>query len=148
MLAVALTVLSACPPRGDVVLVDTAHHRMELCTAGTAQHSYDIAHGSGGAAQVARRIGWAVTPLGRFTLAAPIPSSQFHVVVPLKNPAPDRFTAWAIGLHGPPRSSRTAGHLNVESDWTWGCIAVSTDAEIDEVARWIRARKVTSVEFR
>jgi hypothetical protein len=30
--------------------------------------------------------------------------------------------------------------LNVETDWTLGCIAVASDAEIDQIAEWVRSR--------
>lgn len=144
----ALLVFAACPVRGHAVVVDTTAHRMQLCSAGEVVHGYAVAIGSGGAVPIAQRIGWAVTPLGTFTLAAPIASSQYHVFIPLLNPAPKRFTAWAIGLHGPPRNARLNGPSNAESDWTWGCIAVSSDEEIDQVSAWVRAHQVTRVEFR
>jgi hypothetical protein len=30
----------------------------------------------------------------------------------------------------------------------WGCIALRSDERIDEVAAWVREKKVTRVEFR
>ena len=141
-------VLSACPAQGQLLLVDTAAHSLTLCANGQAAHRYDVAIGSGGAVPIEKRIGWAVTPLGHFTLTDPRPSSQFHLFIGLQNPVPKRFSAWAIGLHGPPRESRDAGHSNVESDWTWGCISVSSDPEIDEISSWVRENKVRAVEFR
>lgn len=121
---------------------------MTLCANGEAAHDYDVAIGSGGAVPIAMRIGWAVTPLGTFTLTDPRPSSQFHLFIGLLNPAPKRFSAWAIGIHGPPRESKDAGHSNVESDWTWGCISVSSDSEIEEVSKWVREHSGRAVEFR
>lgn len=138
--------LAACPTTGASVVVDTSTHAMELCLNGSTAHRYDVAIGSGGPAP--KRVGWAQTPLGKFTLAAPITSAKYHVFVPLQNPDPKRFSAWAIGIHGPPRENKDDGHSNVESDWTLGCIAVSSDQEIDEVAEWIRSQHVTRVEFR
>ncbi len=128
------------------MIVATSTHSMELCRDGTAEHRYDVAIGSGGPAP--KRVGWAQTPLGRFTLALPIPSAKYHVFVPLQNPDPKRFSAWAIGIHGPPRENKDDGHSNVEQDWTLVCIAVSSDKEIDEVAAWIRSGRVTRVECR
>jgi hypothetical protein len=144
----SLLVLSACPAKGHAIVVETASHRLELCAEGQPVRAFDVAIGSGGAVPLSKRIGRAVTPLGRFVLRAPIPSSQFRVFIPLANPAPGRFSAWAIGLHGPPRASRTGGHANVEVDWTWGCVAVSSDEEIDELAAWVRAHHVTAIELR
>jgi hypothetical protein len=144
--ALLTTVLTACPSSGAAVVVDTSTHAMALCRDGQSDHRYDVAIGSGGPAP--KRVGWAQTPLGRFTLAPPRESSSYHLFVPLVNPDPKRFSAWAIGIHGPPRVNKDDGHSNVETDWTLGCIAVSSDLEIDEVAAWIRALKVTRVEFR
>lgn len=137
---------SPCPAKGPALVVETSAHRLVLCEDGVALRSFEVAIGQNGPAP--RRVGWAQTPLGRFTLAAPRPSKQFHVFVPLVNPDPKRFSAWAIGLHGPQRGWEQAGHVNVESDWTLGCIAVSSDEEIDEIARWVRARNTKRIEIR
>ena len=121
-----------CPATGLAVVVDTAQHRLALCEGGAATRVYEVAIGSNGPAP--KRVGWAQTPLGTFRLTAPRPSKQFHVFIPLANPDPKRFSAWAIGVHGPQRGWERAGHVNVESDWTLGCIAVSSDEEIDAIA--------------
>jgi hypothetical protein len=68
--------------------------------------------------------------------------------VAIVNPDPKRFSAWAIGLHGPPRATKDEGDVNIDTDWTWGCIALRSDERIDEVAAWVREKKVTRVEFR
>ena len=147
MLLALVLAASQCPATGLLVLVDTAAHRMTLCANGEAVHAYDVAIGSGGAVPIAQRIGWAVTPLGHFTLTEARPS-PYHLFIGLVNPSPKRFSAWAIGIHGPPRDAKHAGHSNVEADWTWGCIAVSSDAEIDEVSNWVRTTHTRDVEFR
>lgn len=140
------TLVSQCPPDGAAIVVLTGEHRMLLCESGAEKARYPVAIGSGGA--TAGRVGWAQTPLGRFTLSSPRPSSNFHTFIPLVNPNPKRFSAWAIGIHGPPRANKDDGASNVSSDWTWGCIAVATDAEIDAVAAWVTATRVKRVEFR
>jgi hypothetical protein len=151
VLAFALSALlaaeaPACPATGLALVVDTARHRLALCEGGTAARVYEVAIGSNGPAP--KRVGWAQTPLGTFTLTAPRPSTQFHVFIPLANPDPKRFSAWAIGIHGPQRGWERAGHVNVESDWTLGCIAVSSDEEIDAIAAWVRERRVSRIEVR
>ncbi len=138
--------LSPCPAQALAVVVDTAKHQMILCRDGAPELTYDVAIGSGGPAP--KRVGWAQTPLGRFSLGGPVRSSHYHVFIPLQNPDPKRFSAWAIGIHGPPRENKDDGHSNVETDWTLGCIAVATDAEIDQVAQWVREHRVTRVDFR
>lgn len=141
-----LIAATPCPAKGAAVVVLTAEHTLVTCADGAELTRAPIALGSGGVA--GKRVGWAQTPLGRFTLSAPRPSSQFHTFIPLVNPDPRRFSAWAIGLHGPPRDTKDAGLINVESDWTWGCIALASDEAIDALAAWVRAARVTHVEFR
>lgn len=135
-----------CPDRGVAVIVETSAHRLTLCEQGSARGTYKVAIGSGGVAT--KRVAHAQTPLGTFTLGAPRPSENYHSFIPLLNPDPKRFSAWAIGLHGPPRATKDEGDVNVSIDWTWGCIAVASDALIDEVAAFVREKKVTRVEFR
>lgn len=147
MFALVLTVLaSTCPEKGTAVIVETGAHRMTLCDGGAEVKQYKVAIGSGGIAK--KRVAFAQTPLGTYTLSKPRGSANYHVFIPLVNPDPKRFSAWAIGLHGPPRETKDSGELNVSQDWTWGCIAVASDALIDEVATFVRDRKVTRVEFR
>lgn len=147
MLLVALLLTATpCPAKGTAVIVETSAHRMTLCDEGAEKKQYRVAIGSGGIAK--KRVAFAQTPLGTYTLAAPRSSANYHVFIPLVNPDPKRFSAWAIGLHGPPRETKDSGELNVSSDWTWGCIAVASDQLIDEVAAFVRERKVTRVEFR
>ena len=117
-----------------------------VARATTGRITPRVAIGSGGVAK--KRVGWAQTPLGIFTLAALRPSAQFHTFIPLVNPDLKRFSAWAIGLHGPPRATKDEGDVNIDTDWTWGCIALRSDERIDEVAAWVREKKVTRVEFR
>lgn len=146
MAALTLMLLTTCPSKGTAVVVETGAHRLSLCDAGAAVKQYRVAIGSGGVAK--KRVGWAQTPLGTFTLVAPRASKNFHTFIGLANPDPKRFSAWAIGLHGPPRDSKDSGDVNIDSDWTWGCIALASDDLIDEVATFVRERKVTRVEFR
>ena len=117
-----------------------------VARATTGRITPRVAIGSGGVAK--KRVGWAQTPLGIFTLAALRPSAQFYTFIPLVNPDLKRFSAWAIGLHGPPRATKDEGDVNIDTDWTWGCIALRSDERIDEVAAWVREKKVTRVEFR
>lgn len=145
-LLASLVLSATCPAKGTAVIVETGAHRMTLCDGGEEVKQYRVAIGSGGVAK--KRVAFAQTPLGTYTLAAPRGSANYHVFIPLVNPDPKRFSAWAIGLHGPPRETKDSGELNVDSDWTWGCIAVASDQLIDEVAAFVRERKVTRVEFR
>lgn len=124
--------------------VDTAAHVLELCESGVVAQRFSVAIGSGGAA--GRRVGWAQTPRGTFTLLPPRPS-QYHLFIPLQNPDAKRFSQWAIGVHGPPRANKDDGASNVASDWTLGCVAVATDAEIDAIAAWQRAKRAAVIQI-
>jgi L,D-peptidoglycan transpeptidase YkuD (ErfK/YbiS/YcfS/YnhG family) len=146
ILAPLLAQSPTCPRRGAAIIVETGSHQMTLCDGGAAVRVYRVALGSGGVAS--KRVGWAQTPVGAFSLSTPRPSTQFHLFVPLVNPDPKRFSAWAIGVHGPPRATKDLGVANVEVDWTLGCVALSSDAEIDEVAAWARTTGARRIELR
>ena len=145
LLTLSQTAAPSCSSTGLAVEVDAAGHRLHLCAHGSAHQSYPVAIGSGGIA--GKRVKWAQTPLGHFELLEARPS-QYHLFIPLKNPDARRFTAWAIGIHGPPRANKDDGASNVSTDWTLGCIAVATDADIEAIATWARDNKVTRVVFR
>ena len=59
------------------------------------------------------------------------------------------FTGGAIGIHGPPRGWATLAELAmlVAQDWTAGCIALATDADIEAVAAWVRKEEVRDVRL-
>jgi len=136
----------SCPERATLVLVSTAEHRLLLCESGKVARSFPIAIGSGGAAP--GRVGWAQTPLGRFALQSPRASARYHLFIPLENPDPKRFSAWAIGIHGPPRENRDDGASNVATDWTLGCLAVAADADIEAIAGWVREHARPGIDVR
>jgi len=139
------TETSPCAPGETAVVVDTRRHRLTLCEAGQARESFPVALGSGGVDK--RRVGDNKTPLGTYGLGAPRASQDFHLFVPVAYPTPAQarlgFTGSAIGIHGPPRGfSGVLARIPVRvPDWTAGCIAVRTDAEIDRIGAWLRARK-------
>ncbi len=95
LLRFAASPTPGCPARGNALVVRTADHRLVLGQGGAEVGRCEVALGSGGVA--AGRVGWAQTPLGAFVLASPRPSSQFHTFIPLVNPDPTRFSAWASG---------------------------------------------------
>ncbi len=41
-----------------------------------------------------------------------------------------------ILIHGLPNGQGSIGRAHLQSDWTWGCIAVTND-EIEEIWRWV-----------
>jgi len=140
-----------CPARGSHVLVDTAQHMLWTCEEGRAAAEYRVALGSGGVGK--RQQGDAKVPLGEYSLGPPRGSSQFHTFILVGYPTADQrrrgFTGGAVGVHGPARGwEKFPSAANTSTDWTLGCIAVGSDAEIDAIAAWMRARKVSRISLR
>ena len=138
-----------CRGLGVAVVVRTAEHALLLCE-GDAQHArYAVALGAGGVGK--RREGDWRTPLGAYPLGAPRPSKSYGTFVPVGYPTAEQthlgFTGGAIGIHGPPRAFVAMGRLNTTTDWTAGCIAVGSDAEVQAIADWVRARPGSRVHI-
>jgi murein L,D-transpeptidase YafK len=141
---------SACARAETGVVIETRTHRMYLCNDGTVDRTFVVALGMRGVGK--QRQGDARTPLGRYGLGPPRASQNFHIFVPVQYPTPAQarmgFTGSAIGIHGPPRGwSLTELASLVMRDWTIGCIAVETDADIEAVAAWIRKHEVKNVRL-
>ncbi len=132
-------------------MVDTKTHQMHLCAAGKIDRTFAVALGVSGVGK--QREGDNRTPLGHYGLGPPRASKGFHIFVPVGYPTREQarmgFTGGAIGIHGPPRGYGTLAQLArlVVEDWTAGCIAVATDADIDAVAAWVREREVKNVRL-
>ena len=147
--APALAQDTPCADDETAVVVDAARHRLFLCERGDAKHAFDVSLGSGGLGK--RHVGDNKTPLGAYALGPPRGSADFHVFVPVGYPTPDQtragFSGSAIGIHGPPRGfpPALARPALLSLDWTAGCIAVGTDADIDAIAAWLRTKNVKRV---
>ncbi len=141
MATMALAPGSGCRDRGTLVVVDTGRRTLTLCAGSEPVASHPVALGWEGTGK--RRRGDGKTPLGRYSLGVPRPSRKYGTFIPVDYPTPEQrrqgYTGSAIGLHGPPRSSRDAGLANVADDWTLGCVAVADDATIKAIAAWVRA---------
>ena len=142
---------STCAPAETAVVIDTRAHRMHLCAAGKIDRTFAVALGTRGVGK--QREGDMRTPIGRYGLGPPRASQNFHIFVPVQYPTPAQarmgFTGGAIGIHGPPRGWTTFAGLAmlVAQDWTAGCIAVATDADIEAVAAWVRKLQVKEVRL-
>jgi murein L,D-transpeptidase YafK len=120
---------------------------MSLCRSGREEASFRVALGRNG---VDKRVeGDERTPRGRYSLSSARPSNRYHLFHAVGYPTGEQvkrgYTGGAIGLHGPHAAFTWLGHATVWPDWTLGCIAVSTRAEIEEVARWVNATRVTEI---
>ena len=135
---------------GTAVVVDTHARTLALCENGQETHHYKVSLGSGGLDK--QKEGDARTPLGEYSLAPGRPSSDFHTFLAVGYPTSEQraagLTGGAIGIHGPARKYRWLGALAMVSDWTAGCIAVSSDAEIDQIDAWVKAHQVKSILIR
>jgi murein L,D-transpeptidase YafK len=136
-----------CHPGETAVVVRVSPHALDLCQEGRSVASHRVALGAGGIGK--RQQGDAKTPLGLYALGPPRPSPSFGTFVPVGYPTPAQqkagFTGNSVGIHGPPRGG--GGPLTTSVDWTAGCIAVGTDAEIDAISAWIRDRHVRAVRI-
>jgi murein L,D-transpeptidase YafK len=141
----------ACRAAETAVVVDTHAHQLHLCGDGKIERTIAVALGVRGVGK--QREGDNRTPLGRYGLGPPRGSQHFHIFVPVQYPTPAQarmgFTGGAIGIHGPPRGWSTLAELAalVAQDWTAGCIAVATDADIEAIAAWIRKHEVKDVRL-
>jgi murein L,D-transpeptidase YafK len=132
-----------CPRAGDTVVVLTGSHELWLCTDGGAAARYPVAIGRGGAGK--RRRGDGRTPVGAYLLGAPRPSAEYGIFIPVGFPTAAQagrgFTGGAVGIHGPPRGKEAPDYPVTEVDWTLGCIATGTDAEVAAIAEFVRVRR-------
>src|SRR3990172_1580554 len=132
-----------CLSSGPAVVVVVRDRSLWLCDQGHARARYRVALGRGGAGKQVERDG--KTPLGTYALGVPHPSVRFGTFIPVAYPTPDQqrqgFTGRDVGIHGPDRRLRWAGSMNSCFDWTAGCIALGTDAEVQQVAAFVRERK-------
>jgi hypothetical protein len=141
----------ACRPGDTAVVVDTTAHRLYLCARGEVEGAFVVALGANGVDK--RRAGDNRTPLGSYPLEAPRASRFFHRFVPVAYPTAAQaragYSGSAIGIHGPPRGFETAARRQAlaETDWTAGCIAVTTDEEIERIVAWLSQRRVRSVHL-
>jgi hypothetical protein len=138
---------SPCPDQGDAVTVIARKRELWLCRDGAAVARFQVAMGRGGFDK--RRRGDGRTPLGTYALGSPRRSAQYGLFIPIGYPTPDQaaqgFTGRALGIHGPPRGLSEPEYPTTVFDWTQGCIATGTDADIASIADFVRERQPTLV---
>jgi hypothetical protein len=137
----------ACPTAGTLVQVDANTRVISLCRNGQLDGRFRIARGRGGVNK--QREGDRKTPLGRYTLAPARASSRFHRFLPVAYPSLEQqgrgYTGSDIGIHGPHVAFSWLGHATVWVNWTEGCIAVATQGEIEQIAKWVRETGATEI---
>ncbi len=131
---------SPCTPAGDIIAVIIRKRELWLCHDGAAKARFQVAIGRGGIDKHTQGDG--KTPLGTYALGSPRTSPEYGVFIPIDYPTPDQaaqgFTGSAVGIHGPPRGLTEPEYPTTVFDWTEGCIATGTDADIDAIASFVR----------
>lgn len=142
-----------CKTGGTLVHIQTEAHVLHLCENRRSVRQYPIALGTGGTGKRAARDH--KTPLGRYSLAGPRRSEKFGMFVGIGYPTDEQrqrgYTGTDVGIHGPPRAisdlqetmvrmgaPATWSGMTTSVDWTDGCVAVDTDADINAIADWMR----------
>jgi murein L,D-transpeptidase YafK len=137
----------------DRIVIQKAKREMTLFSHGKVLRSYRVALGHNPVGPKTRQ-GDMRTPEGLYTIDARYAQSEYHRALHISYPnAADRAQARKLGvdpggdilIHGLPNGQGYIGKAHLQSDWTWGCIAV-TDEEIDEI--WRLAPTGTPVEIR
>jgi murein L,D-transpeptidase YafK len=121
------------------LFVDTAAHRLALCRAKTAEHTYDIRLGKVGLGKT--REGDGKVPLGTYALAKPRASHEFGTFIAIAYPTKEQralgYTGSAVGVHGPHFALKWLGRLVNALDTTEGCVGLATDEEMAEISAWM-----------
>ncbi|HQR30355.1 MAG TPA: L,D-transpeptidase family protein [Anaeromyxobacteraceae bacterium] len=138
-----LTTPARCPATGAAVAIFVRKRELWLCVDGEPTARYVVALGQNGVGKSRR--GDNRTPLGTYTLGEPRPSPRFGTFIPIAYPTPEQkamgLTGGDLGIHGPPRKLPEPDYPSNVYDWTEGCVATGTDAEIESVATFVRERR-------
>jgi hypothetical protein len=136
-----------CDAGETALVVQVRAHSLTLCDGGLPAARYPVALGAGGVGK--QLAGDNKTPLGRYPLGRPRSSRGYDTFVPVGYPTPAQqrrgLSGSAVGVHGPPRT--LSGPAVTAADWTAGCIAVGTDAEIRAIAAWVRRHPSAGVRI-
>jgi hypothetical protein len=132
-----------CPQTGDAIAVVTRKRELWLCRGGAVAARYEVALGQGGLDK--RKKGDRRTPLGTYALGTPRPSGRYGIFIPIIYPTPEQaaqgMTGGDVGIHGPPRKLPEPEYPSTAYDWTLGCVATGTDADIETIAEFVRQRQ-------
>ena len=139
--------------KADFIRVDKSERRMDLMRNDAVIATYTIALGRSPVGDKVQE-GDRRTPEGRYVIDWRNPKSGYHLSLHISYPnADDKARAEAAGIspggdimiHGQPNGYATpATFLLQQTDWTFGCIAV-TNAEMDEI--WNAVPDGTPIEI-
>lgn len=132
--------LNPCVNRDYSIVVSTKAEMLYLCGSNRPVGAFVISIGKNGPGKFKQ--GDKKTPIGRYTVGEPRPSSKFHMFIPIGYPTDGQkklgFTGGDLGIHGPWKPFRRLGDLNTIINWTTGCIAVGSNREIEAISKWVR----------
>jgi len=130
-----------CQKMGTSLVYDSKAQTLYVCQSSVVRRAYQIAMGSNGVGKTTE--GDRKTPVGQYALGRPRVSEEFGIFIPIAYPTAAQrakgYTGGDVGIHGPKRAFVCAGFLNVSINWTAGCLAVATDDQILELAKWMTA---------
>ncbi len=130
--------------QADRILVVKSEHTLTLLSHGKAIRVYRVALGSGGMGPKDHE-GDRKTPEGTYIIDRKNTQTLWHLTLHISYPnAADRARAAAehlspggdIMIHGVPKEYEYLGAMVLNSDWTYGCIALS-NPELDEVSQLV-----------
>jgi murein L,D-transpeptidase YafK len=152
-LLIALAIGLAPAGEADRIVVHKARRELLLLRHGEVLKTYRVALGTNPVGPKIRE-GDRRTPEGLYRIDGRYTKSQYHMALHISYPNPsDRERARRLGvkpgsdilIHGLPNGQGSIGKAHLQSDWTWGCIAV-TDEEIEEI--WRLVPNGTVIEIR
>jgi murein L,D-transpeptidase YafK len=141
----------ACTAADRRLVVLTAENRLLLCDRRKVVAAFDVHLGRGGVGKT--RQGDNKVPIGVYSLGQPRKSDKFWIFIPVGYPTPEQrkkkgYTGQDVGVHGPHRYLRWLGPLTNTVSSTAGCIGLGGNDDIEEVATWVKAMTVGTIEIR
>lgn len=127
----------------DGINVNIATHMLTICSDNHVVKEFPVALGRNGFGKKNRDD--KKTPIGLYGLEHPRQSEKFGTFIPIQYPTPAQrlagFTGSDVGIHGPIQKHNWFTWLNKTTtsvDWTFGCIAVETNSQINYIADWLK----------
>ena len=136
-----------CKDKNNSLVYSISNAALFVCEKSENRGGYYVSAGSLGFGK--KKEGDRKTPIGKYALGSPRPSSEFGIFIPIAYPnALDRkkgFTGGDVGIHGPKRFLVCGGAINIAINWTAGCLALASDPQILEIAEWVQKNPSTNI---
>lgn len=138
--------------QADRIVIRKARRELLLLRNGRVFRTYKVALGKQPVGPKEQQ-GDMRTPEGLYRIVGRYARSQYHMALHISYPnAADRARARKLGvqpggdilIHGLPNGQGSVGKAHLQSDWTWGCLAV-TDEEIEEIWKLVPTGVVVEI---